>query len=167
MRCAGDRGWWVFGTLYRRAVGCPRGAGEGTRAKAIDGVRPVARQGVELVRADLRDPAAVAAACQGVDTVFHAAAVAGIWGPWQHYYQNNTLATEHVIEACRSAGVPRLVFTSSPSVTFDGTAQCGTDETQPYPMRWLAHYPHSKALAEAAVLAANTPTLATCACGPI
>ena len=49
----------------------------------------------------------------------------------------------------------KLVFTSSPSVTFDGTDQCGVDESAPYPQQWLCHYPHTKALAEQAVLAAN------------
>jgi 2-alkyl-3-oxoalkanoate reductase len=56
--------------------------------------------------------------------------------------------------------VTRLVFTSSPSVTFAGRDQCGVDETAPYPTKWLAHYPHTKALAEQAVLAAKRPRTA-------
>ncbi len=123
--------------------------------------------GIETVTGDLRDADAVAAACQGVDLVFHVAGVAGIWGSWGHFHGINTLGTEHVIAGCRRHGVPRLVYTSSPSVTFDGGDQLGIDETAPYPNKWLCHYPHTKALAEQAVLAANGKDgLATCALRP-
>lgn len=107
---------------------------------------------VELAQGDLRDREAVVAACRGVDAVFHAAAVPGIWGPWKRYYESNTLGTQHVVEGCRMHGVPRLVYTSSPSVTFDGSDQCGVDESAPYPSGWLCHYPHTKALGERHVL---------------
>ena len=89
----------------------------------------------------------VASACQGVDLVFHVAGVAGIWGPWDHFHGINTQGTEHVIAGCRRHGVTRLVYTSSPSVTFDGGDQLrGIDETAPYSNKWLCHYPHTKAL---------------------
>jgi nucleoside-diphosphate-sugar epimerase len=109
--------------------------------------------GVEQVAGDLRDAEAVAEACRGVDVVFHAAGVAGIWGPWRHYFEINTLGTRHVLEGCRRHQVERLVYTSSPSVTFDGSDQRAIDESAPYPKRWLCHYPRSKALAERLVLA--------------
>ncbi len=124
------------------------------------------RVGVESVQADLRDAQATRDACAGVDVVFHVAGLAGIWGPWEAYYAVNVLGTQHVIAGCREHRVPRLVFTSSPSVTFDGTAQEGVDETTPYPKRWLCHYQHTKALAEQAVLAANSDGLLTCALRP-
>jgi nucleoside-diphosphate-sugar epimerase len=140
-----------------------------------DRVRAVCRRqvaeldalGVETVLADLRDAAAIAAACEGMDAVFHVAGVAGIWGPWDYFYGANTLGTRHVIEGCRRHGVGRLVYTSSPSVTFDGGDQCGIDESTPYPKRWLCHYPHTKALAEQEVLAANgRDGLLTCSLRP-
>ena len=88
-------------------------------------------------------------------------------GRWKHYYEINTLGTEHVVEGCRENGVGRLVYTSSPSVTFDGTDQKGIDESAPYPDRWLAHYPHSKALAEKHVLEVNgTDGVSTCSLRP-
>jgi 2-alkyl-3-oxoalkanoate reductase len=122
---------------------------------------------VEIVQGDIRDADAVASACRGIDTVFHTAAVAGIWGPWQQFYETNTLGTEHVIAGCMKHGVRRLVFTSSPSVTFDGADQCGVDESASYASRWLANYPHTKALAEQRVLAANgSNSLLTCALRP-
>ena len=107
---------------------------------------------VEVQRGDIRDAAAVRKACDGIDVVFHTAAVAGIWGPWDYFYGINTLGTKHVLDGCRENGVGRLVYTSSPSVTFDGSDQCGVDESAPYPTRWLCHYPHTKALAEQEVL---------------
>lgn len=123
--------------------------------------------GVEAVRADLRDREAVIEACRGMDCVFHSAAVPGIWGPWKLFYEVNYLGTVHVVEGCRRHGVGRMVFTSSPSVTFDGADQRRVDESVPYPRRWLCHYPHTKALAEQYVLAANAQDgLLTCALRP-
>ena len=123
--------------------------------------------GVEVVRADLRDAASVADACQGIDCVFHTAALAGIWGTWNTYHQINVQGTLNVLAGCRQQQVPRLVYTSSPSVTFDGSDQCGCNEEAPYATCWLAHYPHSKALAEQAVLTANGKhDLTTCALRP-
>lgn len=125
------------------------------------------RLGVESVQADVRNAARVREALEGIDTVFHTAAVAGVWGPWTHFYSINTQGTENVIAGCVDQGVEKLVFTSSPSVTFDGGDQNGVDESAPYPDRWLCHYPHSKALAEQAVLGANGQgKLRTCALRP-
>ena len=113
--------------------------------------------GVRTIAADLRNREAVVDACHGMDAVIHTAAKAGVWGDWQEYYQINTLATESVIEGCRKNQVGFLVYSSSPSVTFDGHHQSGIDESVPYPTKWLCHYPHSKALAEQKVLAADDP----------
>ncbi|TWU06685.1 3 beta-hydroxysteroid dehydrogenase/Delta 5--_4-isomerase [Symmachiella macrocystis] len=123
--------------------------------------------GVEVQRGDVRDSAAVAAACAGMDVVFHTAAIPGVWGPWPQYYEINTLGTEHVIAGCQQHGVPKLVYTSSPSVVFGSTSHEDADESLPYPSEYACHYPHTKALAEQAVLAANGQRgLATCALRP-
>lgn len=115
----------------------------------------LARAGVDVRQGDIRDAGAISAAAQGMDAVFHVAAIPGIWGSWQTYYEINTLGTRHVIDACVQHGVPRLIYTSSPSVVYDGRPHLAADESLPYPQRYLCHYPHSKALAEQAVLAAN------------
>lgn len=122
--------------------------------------------GAETLRADIRDREAVIAACQGVEAVFHVAAIAGIWGPWEEFYGINTLGTQHVIAGCRAHDVRRLIFTSSPSVVFGGGDQAGIDERTPYPATYLCHYAHTKALAEQEVLAANNDPLRTCALRP-
>tara|TARA_R110002049_G_scaffold285698_1_gene466721 strand:+ start:123236 stop:124246 length:1011 start_codon:yes stop_codon:yes gene_type:complete len=113
--------------------------------------------GMSHRRGDLADDHFTAQAINDVDAVIHTAAVAGVWGSWEHFYRINTLATENVIRACQSANIRSLVFTSSPSVTFDGQHQSHVDETVPYATRWLCHYPHTKALAEQAVLNAHQP----------
>ncbi|MFN9372577.1 MAG: NAD-dependent epimerase/dehydratase family protein [Planctomycetaceae bacterium] len=107
--------------------------------------------GVEQVSADIRDTARVVAACQNIETVFHVAAVSGIWGDWSHYHSINTKGTLNVLEGCQTHRVQRLVYTSSPSVVYDGRDHLHADESLPYPSRFLCHYPHSKALAEQAV----------------
>jgi len=141
----------------------------GERVRALSRGRYVAleRLGVECVQADVRDAKAVRDALEGIHVVYHTAAVAGIWGPWRHYHATNTQGTHNVIAGCRAQGVRKLVFTSSPSVTFDLQHQCHIDESAPYPARWLCHYPHTKALAEQAVLGANgQERLLTCALRP-
>jgi nucleoside-diphosphate-sugar epimerase len=122
--------------------------------------------GATWVVGDLSEPTAIERACEGVDVVFHTAALAGVWGAWETYHRINTLGTEHVLAACRTNRVGHLVYTSSPSVTFDGGDQDRVDESAPYPQRFLAHYPHSKALAEQAVLAANGSNLRCCSLRP-
>lgn len=110
---------------------------------------------VPTIQGDLRDAGAVESACRGVEAVFHTAAVPGIWGDWAMYHSINTEGTRNVITGCQRHGVARLIYTSSPSVVFDGSDHVDADESLPYPTTWLCHYPHSKALAEQAVLAAN------------
>lgn len=122
---------------------------------------------VEIATGDIRDDMAVNEACRGVEIVFHTAGISGIWGPWALYHGVNTQGTRNVVAACRRQDVPRLVYTSSPSVTFNGDHQIGVDESVPYSGKWLCHYPHSKALAEQHVLDANDPPrLMTCALRP-
>lgn len=104
--------------------------------------------GAEVCCADLRDRAATIDVCRGMEAVIHAGGVTGIWGPWKQFYEVNTLGARHVVEGCLRHGVGRLVYTSSPSVVFDGSDQRGIDESTPFPRRWLCHYARSKALAE-------------------
>ncbi len=107
------------------------------------------------IQADLRDSQAIAEACRGQDTVFHAGAIAGIWGKRNDFHQINVAGTRHVIDGCLEHGVRKLVFTSSPSVIFNQSDMEQVDETIPYPSHFLSDYPETKALAEQAVLAAN------------
>ncbi len=122
--------------------------------------------GVEQVRGDLADQEAVLRAAHGCDIVFHVAAKAGIWGSYHDFYRANVTGTENIITACRTLGIASLVYTSSPSVVFDGRDVEGGDESLPYPTSYEAHYPRTKALAEQSVLDAASASLATVALRP-
>jgi nucleoside-diphosphate-sugar epimerase len=120
----------------------------------------------EQQQGDLAEPGVAERAVAGCDVVFHVAAKAGIAGRERDYVRANVEATQRVIAACRSLGVTRLVYTSSPSVVFNGTDMEGVDESVPYPPHYLAAYPRTKAQAERLVVAANDNTLATVALRP-
>ena len=72
------------------------------------------------------------------------------------------------IEVCRELGIGKLLYTSTPSVVHAGRKPVagGNERDTPYGSRFTAHYPHSKMLAERAVLAANDVSLATLALRP-
>ena len=121
---------------------------------------------VEQFLGDLADRDAVIKAAADRDIVFHVAAKAGVWGRYADYHRVNVTGTENVLAACRASGIRKLVYTSSPSVVYTGCDEEGIDESTPYAHRFLAHYPHTKALAEKMVLAVNGANLATVALRP-
>lgn len=122
--------------------------------------------GVEQVQGDLADIHGLQRACKGAELVFHVAAKAGVWGPYEEFHQPNVVGTRNVLQACRDQGVGRLVYTSSPSVVFNGRDMEGVDESVPYPQVHHAHYPRTKAVAEQMVRAAANPSLRTVALRP-
>jgi 2-alkyl-3-oxoalkanoate reductase len=102
-----------------------------------------------------------------MNAIIHTAALAGVWGPADQYEQINIVATTNLLKACEKLSIGAFVYTSSPSVTFSGAAQCNIDEQAPYPTRWLCHYPRTKAIAEQHVLSSNHPEkLAACSLRP-
>jgi nucleoside-diphosphate-sugar epimerase len=123
-------------------------------------------KGAEVVFGDIADPASLQKACQGAETVYHTAAIPSISMHWKPFYETNVLGSQNVLDACKATGVRKLIYTSSASVTFDCKPQHGTDETAPYPDRWFAHYPHSKAIAEKMILDAASDSLLTCSLRP-
>jgi nucleoside-diphosphate-sugar epimerase len=120
--------------------------------------------GVACFRADLAAEDDVGAALRGCDAVFHVAAKAGVWGTWDDFYRNNVTATQHILRAAVRAGVPKFVYTSSPSVAIGTDDIAGGDESLPFPARYSAPYPHTKALAERWVL--RQPDILTVALRP-
>lgn len=71
---------------------------------------------VELQIGDLRDANAVRKACQRVDTVVHLAAhtrvVDSVSNPEMNF-EINAIGTMNVLQACRAAGVKKLIFAST------------------------------------------------------
>lgn len=104
---------------------------------------------------------------EGADVVFHVAALPPYFAPKRVFVATNVDGTRRVLEACRAAGVPRLVFTGTPSSTFDGGhAEGATEADCPYPPTFLTPYAETKARAEQMVLGANTDDLATTSLRP-
>lgn len=132
--------------------------------------RPVpelVERGARCAPLDLADREALRNAFKGADVVFHCAAKTGVWGPRREYVASNVTGTENVIATCEARRVRKLVFTSSPSVVFDGRDHIDASNDLDYPVNYLSPYPETKALAERAVLAANGRWgLATCALRP-
>ena len=86
-----------------------------------DNLRDVADR-VELITGDVQDPGVCARAVDGVDVVFHLAALGSVprsladaWGS----HDANVNATVRLLEACRHGGVRRVVYSSSSSVYGD------------------------------------------------
>lgn len=121
----------------------------------------LASLGVEQIRGDIGDKDAVEMACEVVDLVFHVAAKAGVWGDYSEYFKTNVTGTKNVIAACIKHRVSRLVYTSSPSVIFNGTDMEGVDESVSYSDKFYAHYPKTKAIAEQYVIKAARDGLMT------
>jgi len=63
--------------------------------------------------------------------------------------------TSAVIAAAQALGVPKLVFTSSAGVVFNGEDIIDADERLPFPEKPMDAYNESKAKAEQMVLEAN------------
>lgn len=154
------------GFLGSAIVGLLRQRGVIVRSLARSRYPALDRLGVEQRVGDIADAAAVEQACTGVDMVFHVAAKAGVWGPAEAYRQTNVHGTRQVIAACRRQGVGRLIYTSSPSVVFNGRDMEGVDESAPYAGQFLTSYPHTKALAEQMVRQAADARLRTVALRP-
>ena len=154
------------GFLGQAIVRGLRKRGADVRSFSRSSHEALAALGVEQHKGDLADAAAVASAARSCDIVFHVAARPGIWGDYAEYFRPNVLGTENVIAACRLHGVRRLVYTSSPSVVFDGRDMEGVDESTPYPAHFEAYYPKTKAMAEQLVRGANDAQLATVSLRP-
>ena len=106
---------------------------------------------VDLVRGDVRDRAAVEAACAGIDTVFHNVAQVPLAKDRALFWTVNRDGTENLLAAAHAAGVRKVVHTSS-SAVFGIPAKNPVDDTvEPHP---LEPYGVAKLAAERVVAAA-------------
>ena len=154
------------GFLGSALVAYARGRGLSVRSLSRRFYPLLQKLGVEQIQGDISEPSTVDRAVEGCQTVFHTAAKAGLWGPERDYERVNVQGTRNVIAACRSRGARRIIFTSSPSVVFNGRPMEGADETAPYPDRYDAAYPRTKALAEQLVVESNSKDLAAVSIRP-
>jgi nucleoside-diphosphate-sugar epimerase len=82
----------------------------------------VGLEAMEFIEGDLRDPAACARACDGVDTIFHEAALASVPRSVADPVGTNehcVVATLNLLVAARDAGVRRVVYAGSSSAYGD------------------------------------------------
>ncbi|MCZ4267736.1 NAD(P)-dependent oxidoreductase [Rhodobacteraceae bacterium G21628-S1] len=92
---------------------------------------------------------------EGMDAVFHCAALSGGWGSPVEFEAVNVTATQRLLRAAKQAGVARFVFASTPSIYADGRDRLNLSEDAELPPRALTPYAETKRRAEALVLAAN------------
>lgn len=122
--------------------------------------------GVQCFQGSITNDELIRSATDSVDVVFHVAALAGIWGEWEDYYQTNVLGTEAVIRGCQTNSVPFLVYTSTPSVVFNQEDIVNGDESLGYATEFLCHYAKSKVIAERMILDRATDSLKVTALRP-
>ncbi len=133
-----------------------------------------AHESLEVIQGNICDYDTVLKACEGVDTIFHTAALIDLNGGKSvtEEYRNRSFSvnvggTENMLKAGRAQGVKRLVYTASNSVVIGGQPISGGDETLPYTTRFNDLYTETKVKAEQMVLAQNGEGgLLTCSIRP-
>jgi dihydroflavonol-4-reductase len=141
---SGFVGWHVARLLLER----------GHRVRALVRANSVVPEiEVERVTGDLRDAASLARAAEGCGLVFHVAADYRLWSKHpEELYGSNVDGTRNMIDAARSAGAERFIYTSTVGcigVPHDAVG----DETQPVSVDEMAGaYKRSKFLAEQVAL---------------
>ena len=163
MRRARDRRRRVPRRRDRPPAGRARRRGAQRLARRLPGTASLSA--CSRCAGDVADAGAVGAAVEGCEVVFHVAAGRRLGGLRRLLPRQRRRDRERS-RRLPAAGVRRLVYTSSPSVVFDGRDMEGVDESVPFPKHYDAAYPQTKAKAERLVLAANGPDLATVALRP-
>jgi 3beta-hydroxy-delta5-steroid dehydrogenase/steroid delta-isomerase len=129
---------------------------------------------LQVLQGDITDKAVCAQAVEGIDTVFHTAAIIDLMGGAsvsdeyrQRSFAINVGGTQNLVDAGQAAGVQRFVYTSSNSVVMGGHNIAGGDETLPYTSRFNDLYTETKVVAERFVLSQNgVGDMLTCAIRP-
>jgi dihydroflavonol-4-reductase len=117
--------------------------------------RAIADLSLEYVTGDLRDPASVARAMQGVKRVFHVAADYRLWARRsREIYDSNVGGTKNVLEAAKSYGVEQLIYTSTVATIAVDRPQHPNEFTEAKLEEMVGHYKRSKWMAEQEILKA-------------
>jgi NAD dependent epimerase/dehydratase len=127
----------------------------------LDRMDPAVRASLDIMAGDVRDPFFVDRMVQGMDVVFHLAALIPI--PYSYvapseYVETNVRGTLNVLEAVRRHGVARLLHTST-SETYGTAVYTPIDEK--HPLQGQSPYSASKIgadkMAESYFLSFGTP----------
>ncbi|CAB1057471.1 NAD(P)H steroid dehydrogenase-like protein in alkane synthesis cluster [Olavius sp. associated proteobacterium Delta 1] len=135
--------------------------GDDVRSLARNFYPALEEMGVDQIQGDISNPETVAKACDNRGIVFHVAAKPPPWGKYDDYYQTNVIGTQNIINSCLSQNISRLVYTSTPSVVFNGKDIEGADESMPYPKKFCTDYSKTKAIAEQNIVRATNQQLKT------
>lgn len=112
--------------------------------------------GAQVVSGDVLDLKSLVDAMQGTEAVFHVAGVNEMCSPDpSRMYRVNVDGTRNVVRAAASAGVARIVYTSS-AVTIGEPAGTIGHETSPHRGYVLSHYERTKTLAEQVIFGEST-----------
>jgi nucleoside-diphosphate-sugar epimerase len=98
-----------------------------------DGAEVLERAGVATIAGDIRDPEVLRQATEGIDTVYHLAAVfrrAGV--PDSEYREVHVDGTRQLIEASAAAGVRRIVHCSTVGVHGSVSEEAPATEDAPF-----------------------------------
>ena len=101
--------------------------------RSRDGAAALERAGVATIAGDIRDPAVIRQATEGIDTVYHLAAVfrrAGV--PDSEYREVHVDATRQLVEASAAAGVRRIVHCSTVGVHGSVSEEAPATEDAPF-----------------------------------
>lgn len=118
-----------FGTVIVRHL---RHRGVPVRVLDINRPDPVP-PGVTIVQGDVRDPAVVRAACEGVDVVHHNVALVPLARDRQGFWSVNEGGTRTVLEAALAAGVRKVVHMSSSAIYGAPKSNPVDESTVPHP----------------------------------
>ncbi|MFW2331332.1 MAG: NAD-dependent epimerase/dehydratase family protein, partial [Nitrospinota bacterium] len=121
---------------------------------------------VKQVVGDINDYDKLSHELRHHDAIIHLASKVGIWGDYDSYRKVNLDGTMNVIKAALECEIEKVVYTSTPSVVFDGKPHSAIDERKGYSKKFYCAYQKSKMLAEEAILLANSANLATVAIRP-
>ena len=136
---------------------------KGFKVKSFDLIASdVEHDNLEIITGNICDADLVEKACEGVDTIFHTAAIIGLKGGRavsKEYrdlsYSINIDGTKGLLKALQKAGGKRFIYTASNSVIIEGKPiENGTEDT-PYTNRFNDLYTETKVIAEKWVLAQN------------
>ncbi len=88
---------------------------------------------LDAVVGDIKDADDVKRACQGIDFVYHCAAITDVRASTELTWSVNLQGTENIIDACLDEGVQRLLFVGSASSFQFGSLERPGDEGGDYP----------------------------------
>lgn len=131
-------------------------------------------ENLECIEGNICDSELVEKIVEGIDTIFHTAAIIGLKGGsavTKEYrdqsYSINIEGTKNLLKALRKAGGSRFIYTSSNSVIIGGQPLNNATEDTPYTTRFNELYTETKVIAEKWVLSQNgVDGVNTCAIRP-